>query len=228
MAYTGQLGAADQPRHHCGLFGVFGVERAAEHTHLGLYALQHRGQESAGIAASDGKRILCHKGMGLVSQVFSDPATLAKLTGTAAIGHNRYSTTGSSNVINAQPLSVEFKCGQLAAAHNGNLVNAAELRRAMEARRLDLPDHGRFRDRAAPDCPCPGGPPARHDRRGPVAGPGGILLPLSVAGPDDRRARPARFPAAVFRRPGERPGGGVGVVRAGHRRGRLRAGHRAG
>jgi amidophosphoribosyltransferase len=132
MAHLKQCVATDQPRHHCGLFGVFGVEGAADHVHLGLYALQHRGQESAGIAASDGKRIICHKGMGLVSQVFSDPETLAKLKGTSAIGHNRYSTTGSSNVINAQPLSVEFKCGQLAAAHNGNLVNAAELRREME------------------------------------------------------------------------------------------------
>jgi amidophosphoribosyltransferase len=125
-------GPLDQPRHHCGLFGIFGVDRAADLAHLGLYALQHRGQESAGIAVSDGKRILCHKGMGLVSTVFSDPTTLARLPGRVAIAHNRYSTTGSSNVINAQPLSVEFKCGQLAAAHNGNLVNAAELRRKME------------------------------------------------------------------------------------------------
>jgi amidophosphoribosyltransferase len=124
--------SVDQPRHQCGLFGIFGADRAADLTHLGLYALQHRGQESAGIAVSDGKRILCHKDMGLVSSVFADKAVLARLTGRAAIGHNRYSTTGSSSVINAQPLAVEFKCGQLAAAHNGNIVNAAELRRAME------------------------------------------------------------------------------------------------
>jgi amidophosphoribosyltransferase len=126
-------GRADQPRHHCGLFGVYDTDHAAELTHLGLYALQHRGQESAGIAASDGKRILCHKGMGLVSQVFADPTIVSRLTGRAAIGHNRYSTTGSSNVINAQPLAAEFKCGQLAAAHNGNIVNATELRREMES-----------------------------------------------------------------------------------------------
>jgi amidophosphoribosyltransferase len=133
MTHTGQPAApADAPRHHCGLFGLFGADRASEQTYLGLYALQHRGQESAGIAVSDGKRILCHKGMGLVSSVFADPETLVRLTGRAAIGHNRYSTTGSSNVINAQPLAVEFKCGQLAAAHNGNIVNAAVLRRAME------------------------------------------------------------------------------------------------
>ena len=122
----------DQPRHHCGLFGIYGAEAAAELAHLGLYALQHRGQESAGIAAADGKRVLVHKGMGLVSQVFADPQVVGRLTGHAAIAHNRYSTTGSSNILNAQPLRVEFKCGQLAAAHNGNIVNAAELRAAME------------------------------------------------------------------------------------------------
>ena len=122
----------DQPRHHCGLFGIYGDDAAGELAHLGLFALQHRGQESAGIAAADGKRVLVHKGMGLVSQVFADPEIIARLTGHAAIAHNRYSTTGSSNLLNAQPLAVEFKCGQLAAAHNGNIVNAAELRAAME------------------------------------------------------------------------------------------------
>ena len=122
----------DTPRHHCGLFGIYGDPRAAEKAYLGLYALQHRGQESAGIAATDGKRILAHKGMGLVSMVFSDPAVIGHLPGHAAIAHNRYSTTGSSNILNAQPLAIEFKCGQLAAAHNGNLVNANTLRRTME------------------------------------------------------------------------------------------------
>ena len=122
----------DAPRHHCGLFGIFGDDRAAERTFLGLYALQHRGQESAGIAASDGNRLVGHKGMGLVSTVFLDPEIIKRLTGRAAIGHNRYSTTGTSTAINAQPLMVEFKCGPLAAAHNGNLVNAAALRRGME------------------------------------------------------------------------------------------------
>jgi len=115
----------DAPRHHCGLFGVYGDDHAAEHCHLGLYALQHRGQESAGIAASDGRRINLHKGMGLVSSVFADTAILDSLPGRTAIAHNRYSTTGSSNFLNAQPLVFELKCGQVAAAHNGNLVNAA-------------------------------------------------------------------------------------------------------
>jgi amidophosphoribosyltransferase len=124
---------SDSPRHFCGLCGVYGHPHAAELAYLGLYALQHRGQESAGISASDGKRLITHKGMGLVSTVFSDPAVIRRLTGTSAIAHNRYSTTGSSSIANAQPLAVEFKCGQLAAAHNGNLVNAPELRGQMEA-----------------------------------------------------------------------------------------------
>ena len=129
---TRTRGTADAPRHHCGLFGIYGDERAAERAYFGLYALQHRGQESAGIAVSDGERLVAHKGMGLVSSVFADAGTIARLVGRAAIAHNRYSTTGSSNILNAQPLMVEFKCGQLAAAHNGNIVNAAALRRAME------------------------------------------------------------------------------------------------
>jgi amidophosphoribosyltransferase len=129
--WPGRTGA-EGPRHHCGLFGVFGDDRAAEHAHLGLYALQHRGQESAGIAVSDGQRLTVHKGMGLVSTVFSDRSIVDRLKGRAAIAHNRYSTTGSSNILNAQPLAVEFKCGQLAAAHNGNIVNAAVLRTSME------------------------------------------------------------------------------------------------
>jgi len=122
---------SDAPRHHCGVFGIFGDERAAEKTYLGLYALQHRGQESAGIAASDGHHVTAHKGMGLVSQVFTADV-MARFTGRSAIGHNRYSTTGSSSLVNAQPIAIDFKRGPLAAGHNGNLVNAAELRARME------------------------------------------------------------------------------------------------
>jgi amidophosphoribosyltransferase len=122
----------DKPREFCGLFGIYGDPRAAERTYLGLYALQHRGQESAGIAASDGEIIRMHKGMGLVSQVFPNREPIERLAGSMAIGHNRYSTTGSSSPVNAQPILVEFKRGQMAAAHNGNLVNATELRIQME------------------------------------------------------------------------------------------------
>jgi len=122
----------DRPRECCGLFGVWGGVEAARHAYFGLYALQHRGQEAAGIAASDGRTLRLHKGPGLVSQVFADRASLEGLAGAAAIGHNRYSTTGASSVRNAQPILIEYKRGQLAAAHNGNLVNSAVLRRAME------------------------------------------------------------------------------------------------
>jgi len=122
----------DRPKECCGLFGVWGDPDAARHAYFGLYALQHRGQEAAGIAASDGHAIRCHKGPGLVSQVFADRTTFDALPGSAAIGHDRYSTTGASNVRNAQPILIEYKRGQLAAAHNGNFVNSADLRRHME------------------------------------------------------------------------------------------------
>jgi len=117
---------------HCGIFGIFGDDRAAERSYFGLYALQHRGQESSGIAASDGKDLRLRRGMGLVSQVFAASDLGSALAGRSAIGHNRYSTTGTSDIANAQPIVVQFKRGQIAAAHNGNLVNAAELRAEME------------------------------------------------------------------------------------------------
>ncbi len=120
------------PREYCGVFGIFGDNRAADRAYFGLYALQHRGQESSGIASSDGSVLHLRRGMGLVSQIFSPQDFESTLLGNAAIGHNRYSTTGTSDIVNAQPLVVQFKSGQIAAAHNGNLVNAAELRRMME------------------------------------------------------------------------------------------------
>jgi len=112
----------------CGVFGVYAPdEDVARLTFFGLYALQHRGQESAGIAVSDGRTIRIHKTMGLVSQVFTEDA-LRSLQGHLAIGHNRYSTTGSSKACNAQPFLIETALGPLALAHNGNLTNAASLR----------------------------------------------------------------------------------------------------
>jgi len=101
-------------------------------TYFGLFALQHRGQESAGIAVSDGKQISLYRQMGLVSQAF-DEANLERLRGVLAIGHTRYSTTGSSNLANAQPMLAEWRSGSIALAHNGNLVNALQLRRELEA-----------------------------------------------------------------------------------------------
>lgn len=119
------------PKHYCGVFGIFGHANAAELTYYGLYALQHRGQESAGIVAWDGEHFRVHKGMGLVSRVF-DGDVLSTLKGTRAIGHTRYSTTGSSHLRNAQPLAVDCARGQIAIAHNGNLTNASQLREELE------------------------------------------------------------------------------------------------
>jgi len=120
-----------RPRHYCGLFGIYGHPNAAELTYYGLYALQHRGQESAGITASDGVDLRTHKGMGLVGQVF-DKNILRSLPGSLALGHVRYSTTGSSHIKNAQPLVVDCARGQIAIGHNGNLTNAARLRAELE------------------------------------------------------------------------------------------------
>jgi amidophosphoribosyltransferase len=118
---------------HCGVVGVFGHPEAAKIAYLGLYALQHRGQESAGIVASDGQRLHIVKGMGLVQEVFT-PEALGRLPGTAAIGHTRYSTAGDSSLLNAQPILIDCSKGRLALAHNGNLTNAREWRRRLEHR----------------------------------------------------------------------------------------------
>ncbi len=123
----------DYPKHYCGVFGIYGHPNAAELTYYGLYALQHRGQESAGIVASDGKQFRVHKGMGLVSQIFNGEV-LQNLAGSIALGHTRYSTTGSSHLRNAQPLTVDCVRGQIAIAHNGNLTNASQLREELESK----------------------------------------------------------------------------------------------
>jgi amidophosphoribosyltransferase len=115
----------------CGVFGIFGHRRAAELTYLGLYALQHRGQESAGIAIARDQAIYSHKGMGLVPEVF-DADHMEDLCGQHAIGHVRYSTTGSSILMNAQPFVVQHRKKSYAVAHNGNIVNAYELKRELE------------------------------------------------------------------------------------------------
>ncbi|MFN9870758.1 MAG: amidophosphoribosyltransferase [Cyanobacteriota bacterium] len=124
----------DKPEEACGVFAVMAPGQAvANLTYFGLYALQHRGQESAGIAVFDGNDVRLHKDMGLVSQVF-DQDVLERMPGDLAIGHNRYSTTGSSRVCNAQPVVLMTRLGPLALAHNGNLVNAAELRSELDHR----------------------------------------------------------------------------------------------
>jgi amidophosphoribosyltransferase len=122
----------DKFHEECGVFGIFGHPDAANLTYLGLYSLQHRGQESAGIVSSDGKQLYGEKSMGLVADIF-DEDRIKKLPGHMAIGHNRYSTTGDSVAINIQPILVNFALGGLAIAHNGNLVNAGILKDELEA-----------------------------------------------------------------------------------------------
>ncbi|MBI4779734.1 MAG: amidophosphoribosyltransferase [Oscillatoriophycideae cyanobacterium NC_groundwater_1537_Pr4_S-0.65um_50_18] len=119
---------SDKPEEACGVFGIYAPETdVAKLTYFGLYALQHRGQESAGIAAFAGDTVHLHKGMGLVSQVFNEQI-FQEMAGDLAVGHTRYSTTGSSRVVNAQPAVVDTRLGKLALAHNGNLVNTPSLR----------------------------------------------------------------------------------------------------
>ena len=123
----------DRFHDECGVFGVFGHPEAANLVYLGLYALQHRGQEGAGIVSSDGEILRIEKGLGLVSDIFSEE-NISKLKGLAAIGHNRYSTTGASQIVeNVQPLLINYALGSLAVAHNGNLTNYGAIKDELEA-----------------------------------------------------------------------------------------------
>jgi len=132
MSQTINLGD-DRFHDECGVFGVFGHEEAAKLTYLGLYALQHRGQESAGIVSTEGTGLHVVKGMGLVQEIFT-PGVIGRLPGAAAIGHTRYSTAGDTSLSNAQPVVVDCNKGKLALGHNGNLTNASEWRRKLEHR----------------------------------------------------------------------------------------------
>ena len=128
----------DKLHEECGVFGIFAPEvEAARYTFFGLYALQHRGQEAAGIVTCDGRVAHVHKGMGLVSQVF-DEDNLRYLLGHVAIGHTRYSTTGAPKLRNTQPYVIETLDGPLAIAHNGNLINAPQLRLELLSRGVGL------------------------------------------------------------------------------------------
>jgi amidophosphoribosyltransferase len=124
--------ATDKFHDECAVVGVYGHKEAANLAYLGLYALQHRGQESSGIVSSDGQQFHQEKAMGLVAEVFTKER-LKRLAGRSAIGHNRYSTTGSSDLKNAQPIMINFAFGNLALAHNGNLINAEMIRNELEA-----------------------------------------------------------------------------------------------
>jgi amidophosphoribosyltransferase len=131
---TQKLAFADDHFHdECGVFGVFGHPEASNLAYLGLYALQHRGQESAGIVSSDGKELYVHRAMGEVEEIFQ-PRVLAQLPGSLAIGHTRYSTAGDKALLNAQPIMIDCNKGKVALGHNGNLTNAAEWRRKLEHR----------------------------------------------------------------------------------------------
>jgi amidophosphoribosyltransferase len=123
----------DRFHEECGVVGIYGHPEAANLAYLALYALQHRGQESAGIASSNGQTLLVHRGMGLVADIFEEKI-IRRLEGSSAIGHNRYSTAGSTVLKNSQPLVVKYTHGSLAIAHNGNLVNADDLRMRLETR----------------------------------------------------------------------------------------------
>ena len=117
----------DDPKEYCGLFGIVNHRQASWLTYLGLYALQHRGEEACGIVANNKGVLTVHKEMGLVSDVFNEQV-LKNLKGDIAVGHVRYSTTGSSVLKNAQPLLIDYAKGSICIAHNGNLVNSLELR----------------------------------------------------------------------------------------------------
>jgi amidophosphoribosyltransferase len=123
----------DKFHDECGVFAIYGHPEASKMAYLGLYALQHRGQESAGVCTSDGKEIHCHKAMGHVADIFTPPV-VAELPGELAIGHTRYSTAGDTALLNAQPFSVACNKGRIAVAHNGNITNAADLRKDLEMR----------------------------------------------------------------------------------------------
>ena len=122
IPFTDKSDPYDKFHEECGVFGVYGHPEAANLTYLGLYALQHRGQEGAGIGSSDARQLYIEKAMGLVADIFEKK--LKKLPGHIAIGHNRYSTAGDSVAKNIQPILANFALGALAVAHNGNLVNA--------------------------------------------------------------------------------------------------------
>ena len=134
---------------HCAVCGVYGHPEAAKLAYLCLYALQHRGQESAGIVSSDGQQLYTHKDMGLVQDIFQ-PQVLAKLPGMMAVGHTRYSTAGDKTLTNAQPIVIDCNRGTLALGHNGNLTNALDCRKTARTPRLDFSNFERHRsDRAS-------------------------------------------------------------------------------
>ncbi len=221
------LSMFDKLHEECGVFGIFGHPEASKMAYLGLYALQHRGQESTGIAASDGERLIAYRAMGHVADVFTE-AELARLPGRLAVGHVRYSTAGASKLVNAQPILIDCQHGQIALCHNGNLVNAAELREELSRDGaifqtssdseviLHLYAHSRAR--------------ARRGRARRIAGAASrrLLAGARDGRPADCRPRPARLQAAGDRPPRGRDRGRFRNVRDGPHRRHLGARRRAG
>ena len=184
----------------CGVFGIFGHPEAANLTYLGLYALQHRGQESAGISSADGEKLRISRAMGQVAEAFNEQ-TLQTLPGHIAVGHTRYSTAGESKLENAQPFLIDCAHGQIAVAHNGNLVNAMELRdelvrngsifQTSSDTEVILHLYARSRAASVEDA---------HQRVD-CAGPRRVLARPADQEPAHRRERPSRIPPARARAP---------------------------
>ena len=141
----------DKFHDECGVVAIYAHPEAEKLAYLGLHALQHRGQESAGIVTSNGLTLRAHRAMGLVADIFTEDVLLP-LHGSLAIGHTRYSTAGDSALFNAQPIMVQSNKGMIALAHNGNLVNAQEIRASPGGPGLDLSDQQRYRSDRSPDC----------------------------------------------------------------------------
>ncbi len=182
----------------CGVIGVFGHPEAANLAYLGLYALQHRGQESAGIVATDGEKLRSVREMGHVNDIFTADR-LKDLPGHAAIGHVRYSTAGDSSKRNAQPIAVDYAGGSVAVGHNGNLVNAVELRERLEADGCDLHDDLRHRGDRPPHRALARADAPRAGGRRASPGPGRLLAGVPDRGLGGRGARSDGLPPAGAR-----------------------------
>ncbi len=183
----------DHPREECGVFGIYGHPEAANMAYLGLYSLQHRGQESSGIVASDGERVHSEVGMGLVADVFTKER-ISKLRGHIAIGHNRYSTAGQSDIKNAQPFLVNYAKGTLALGHNGNLVNGGALRAELEATGSIFRSATDQRGHPAPHRPLRGENHRGRHHRGLPAARGRLHAHDDDRGRADRDTGPPRLP----------------------------------
>ena len=213
---------AESPKEECGLFGVWAPgDDVARLTYFGLFAQQHRGQESAGIAVSDDHTILVYKDMGLVSQVFNE-ATLTTLHGDLAIGHTRYSTTGSTTWDNAQPVFKNDGAHTLALGHNGNLVNTHDLAAQVGKAGAATTDSDLVATLLADQMTATGGLLGSRDA-GPAHAAGRLLLRDDGRTQRLRGPRPLRGPTAVDRPPPQRVRGGLRDLCLGYRRRRLRA-----